>query len=148
MGIREKIKGILRFSDPPDRLALAFAIGVFIAFTPTVGLHTISALFVASVFRVNKAVTFAGTLISNPYTQIPVWGVCLWFGSELLGQRIGFDLDWGNLSLWNLWAELKPLLLPLFLGATVLGILAAIVSYLILYYLVKRYRKYREQTSL
>lgn len=141
MDIREKLKGIFGFKDPPDRLALAFAIGVFVAFTPTIGLHTISAFFLAWAFRVNKAVTFSGTLISNPYTVIPMYGISLWFGSKLLGQRIGFDIDLKNLSLWNLWGEFKPLLLPLFLGTTVLGIISAIISYFILYYLIKRYRR-------
>jgi len=140
MGIRENIKGILKFNDTPPRLALAFAIGVFIAFTPTVGLHTITAFFLAWVFRMNKVVTFTGTLISNPYTVVPIYGMSLWFGSKLLGQRIGFDIDLKNLNLWNLWGEFKPLLLPLIVGTTVLGIVTAIISYFILYHLIKRYK--------
>lgn len=141
MGIRERIRGILGFKDSPDRLALAFAVGVFIAFTPTVGIHTVSAIFLAWVLRINRVVTFAGTLVSNPYTVIPIYGICLWFGSKILGQRIGLNIDWKNQSLWDLWGGIKPLLLPLFLGATILGIGAAIVSYFTLYYLIQRYRK-------
>lgn len=90
MGIRETIKGILTFGDSPNRLSLAFAIGIFIAFTPTVGLHTLSAIFIAWALRMNKAVTFAGTFVSNPYTQIPIYGLCLWVGSKLSGQKIKF----------------------------------------------------------
>lgn len=141
MGIRDRIRGILGFNEPSDRLALAFAIGIFIAFTPTVGLHTVSAFFLAWAFRLNKAVTFSGTLICNPYTAIPIYGFCLWFGSKLLGQKIGIAIDWKNLSFLNLWSELKPLLLPIFLGTMVLGIVAAIISYFLIHYLIKRYRR-------
>lgn len=148
MGIRETIKGILTFGDSPNRLSLAFAIGIFIAFTPTVGLHTLSAIFIAWALRMNKAVTFAGTFVSNPYTQIPIYGLCLWVGSKLSGQKIKFNIDWKNLSLWNLWVEIKPLLLPLILGATILGIGAAIISYFALYYLIQRYRRYTKNKKL
>ena len=141
MDIRERIRGILSLKESPDRLAFAFAIGVFIAFSPTIGLHTVSAFFLAWVFRLNKVVTFTGTLISNPYTVVPIYGICIWFGSKLLGRRIEFDIDWGNLRLWSLWGEFKPLLLPFIVGTVLLGIVAATISYFSLYYLIKKYRR-------
>lgn len=144
MKFRETIRAVLSLNDPPERMALAFAIGVFVAFTPTIGLHTISAIFLASLFRVNKIVAFAGSvLISNPYTQIPIFAACFWCGSILLGKKISLDLDWGNLSLNTLWVQFKPVLLPLVIGSVVLGILLSIISYFIFYYGVQRYRRLR-----
>lgn len=141
MGLRDRIRGILGFNEPPDRLALAFAIGAFIAFTPMVGLHTVIAFFLAWVFRWNKAVIFSGTLICNPYTAIPIYGFCLWFGAKLMGKEIVMNIGWKNLNILSLWGEFKPLLLPFFLGTIISGTVAAIISYFIFYYLIKRYRR-------
>lgn len=141
MGLRKTLRAVLGFNEPPERLALAFAIGSFIAFTPTVGLHTISAILIASLFRVNKVVAFAGTLISNPYTQIPIYVASYWFGSTVLGQKIGLNIEWGNLTLKTLWVQFKPILMPLFVGSIALGIVASIVSYFIFYYGIQRYRR-------
>ena len=40
---RSTFRRLLALDDPPERTALAFAIGVFIAFSPFLGLHTILA---------------------------------------------------------------------------------------------------------
>lgn len=145
LGLRKKIRAALSFNDSPERLALAFAIGVFVAFTPTVGFHTMSAILLASLFRVNKAVAITSSvLVSNPYTQIPVYAVSFWCGSILLGQRIGFDIDWGSLSLKTFWVQLKPILIPLVVGSIVLGIVSSIASYFIFYYGVQRYRRFKK----
>jgi len=42
--IEEGIEHILRLDDPPHKVALAIALGIFVAFTPFLGLH----LFIAS----------------------------------------------------------------------------------------------------
>lgn len=145
MKIRNKIRSALSLNDPPERLALSFAIGVFVAFTPLVGLHTMSAILLASLFRVNKTIAITGSvLISNPYTQIPLFAASFWCGSLFFRQKIVFDLDWGSLSLKTFWVQLKPVIPPLVVGSVVLGIVASIASYFIFYYWIQRYRKPRE----
>jgi uncharacterized protein (DUF2062 family) len=51
---RKAFRRLLAIDDPPERTALAFAIGVFIAFSPPLGLHTIIATLVAFIFKFNK----------------------------------------------------------------------------------------------
>ena len=51
---RATFRRLLAIDDPPERTALAFSIGVFIAFSPFLGLHTIAATLVAFLFRFNK----------------------------------------------------------------------------------------------
>jgi len=53
----------------PHEIALGVAIGVFIGITPFYGLHIVTALLAAFVFkRVNKVAIFLGTSISLPPT--------------------------------------------------------------------------------
>jgi uncharacterized protein (DUF2062 family) len=44
---RAAFRRLLAIDDPPERTALAFSIGVFIAFSPFLGLHTITATAIA-----------------------------------------------------------------------------------------------------
>ncbi|MFB3071649.1 MAG: DUF2062 domain-containing protein, partial [Nitrospirales bacterium] len=45
--IRSQLTQVLHLQESPHRTALAFALGIFIAFSPTYGLHTLSAIFFA-----------------------------------------------------------------------------------------------------
>ena len=45
--VRTALKQLLHLKESPHRTALAFAVGAFIAFSPTYGLHTLSVLFCA-----------------------------------------------------------------------------------------------------
>ena len=44
---RAAFRRLLAIDDPPERTALAFSIGVFIAFSPFLGLHTLMATALA-----------------------------------------------------------------------------------------------------
>src|SRR5829696_8902660 len=70
---RAAVRRLLAIDDPPERTALAFSIGVFIAFSPFLGLHTIMATVLAFAFRFNKIAIYAGTFINNPFlTLVPI----------------------------------------------------------------------------
>ena len=66
------LRRLLAIDDPPERTALAFSIGVFITFSPFLGLHTIIATVLAFVFRFNKVAIYTGTYINNPLTLVPI----------------------------------------------------------------------------
>ena len=55
-----RLGAVLRLDDPPWRVALALAVGVFISCTPFYGLQTVLSLAVATIFRLNRAVTVTG----------------------------------------------------------------------------------------
>lgn len=83
--LRAKIREALHLGETPQRTALAFALGVFIAFTPTYGLHTASVVFLAWVLRLNFPAILVGSLINNPWTVVPILGATMWTGFVLLG---------------------------------------------------------------
>ncbi len=150
MNIRGRIISIFQMNDSPNKLALAFALGVFIAFSPTIGLHTVSCLLFAWMFRLSKAVVlFTATLVNNPWTIVPLFGFCLWFGMVITGSEIAIpEIAWNELTVNSAYLILKPYLWPFIAGTVVLGVVASIISYFVIYWVVVRYRKSeREQNA-
>jgi uncharacterized protein len=86
---RAAFRRLLAIDDPPERTALAFSIGVFIAFSPFLGLHTIMATVLAFVFRFNKIAIYTGTFINNPiFTLVPIIIASYAVGAFVLGRPL------------------------------------------------------------
>jgi uncharacterized protein (DUF2062 family) len=86
---RSTFRRLLALDDPPERTALAFSLGVFIAFSPFLGLHTILATLIAFVFRFNKVAVYTGTFINNPFfTLVPIVISSYAIGAFVLGRPL------------------------------------------------------------
>src|SRR3989441_10874501 len=86
---RAAFRRLLAIDDPPERTALAFAVGVFIGFSPLLGLHTILATVIAFLFRFNKVAIYLGTYINNPFlTLVPIILASYAIGAFLLGRPL------------------------------------------------------------
>jgi uncharacterized protein (DUF2062 family) len=142
MNIRDRIKSLFRLNNSPNMLATSFAVGIFIAFSPTIGLHTISCLFFAWMFRLSKLVVFSAAFVNNPWTMVPLYGSCLWFGIKITGSTIVTPvIAWQTLTLSSAYHILRPYLWPFVAGTVVVGAAAAILSYFFIYWAVVRYRR-------
>jgi uncharacterized protein len=131
----------MRLDDPPHKLALAFALGVFVAFSPTIGLHTLSCLVLGWMLRLNKLVILTGAFINNPWTIVPLYGFCIWFGIKITGDGAVPRIDWSQLNYANSYLILKPYLWSFVTGTLAVGAAAALVSYFLFRWFVVRYRK-------
>ncbi|HET7293591.1 MAG TPA: DUF2062 domain-containing protein [Vicinamibacteria bacterium] len=132
---------LLHVQDSPHRLALSFAIGVWIAFNPLLGVHTAMALGLAFALRLSRAAMLLGAYVNNPWTLAPLYGAGTYVGCLLLGVS---PAGLGHLR-WSgggtaLWAALKPFLWPFVVGNLVLGVAAALPSYFVLRTLLERRR--------
>ena len=86
---RATFRRLLALDDPPERTALAFSLGVFIAFSPFLGLHTILATLIAFLFRFNKVAIYSGTFINNPFlTLVPIIIASYAVGAFILGRPL------------------------------------------------------------
>lgn len=89
-----KKKGVKRFlvedflhsNDSPKKKAFSIALGVFIGLSPLWGLQTVSVLFLAVLFRLNKVIAFAFSNISFPPFIPFIIYICLGLGYWTLGQ--------------------------------------------------------------
>lgn len=142
MALRDKLAAIFSVKDSPKKIAISFAIGVFIGMSPILGLHTVLGIAAAWIFRLNKFVTIIGVYVTNPWTIVPIYTFATWFGAKLLGaKKIIPSIDWNNISFNYLLNETGHLLLPFVFGTTLLGLLSAIAGYIIIYQAVMRSRQ-------
>ena len=152
--LKEKFRHVLHLGDSPQRTALAFALGTFIAFSPTYGLHTLTALFCAWAFRLNLVAVLGGTFINNPWTILPIIGSTMGVGLLLVPVGVAPVIDWNDFAsrmLWDqflmLWRQFRPYLLPFVLGHLVTGIIATGVAYIIAYQAILRFRANKARTT-
>ncbi len=137
---RQTFRRLLAVDDPPERTALAFAVGVFIAFTPLIGLHTIIATALALLCRFNKLAIYTGTFVNNPIlTFVPITLGSYALGALLLRRplrlpRSGLQLlAEPHLLTAAYWHELFQhswdILLPFALGGMLLSVVCSLVAY-------------------
>lgn len=127
--MRSKIREALALRHTPHQTALAFSLGVFIAFSPTYGLHCASAVFTAWLFRLNFPALLAGSLMNNPWTVVPILAATMWTGFALVGMPEVPHVPWEHFSLLGFYEWIMPFLLPFILGSLTLGVLGALLAY-------------------
>lgn len=144
--IKHIIKRLLLLNDTPERIALAFSLGVFLAFSPLLGLHTVLALIFSFLFGLNRVAVLIGVFVNNPWTLIPIYGAGTWLGGLFVGfpsrpSLPAFELS--SLYSSSFWIELAgqwPILKPMVLGSTILSFPAAILSYIAVLYMIRQLR--------
>jgi uncharacterized protein len=144
---KKRIKHILTLDSHPGHIAAGFAVGVFISFTPFFGLHTVIAIVAAFVFRLNKLTCITGAWINTPMTVPPVMVISYKLGRLLLGHtpqelHIKKELSWQYAM-----KLLEKNGTPLLLGTSIIGLVAAVISYFLCYYLVVRFRQKDESLA-
>jgi uncharacterized protein (DUF2062 family) len=135
--LRALFRALLQTDDTPNRVAIAFGIGVFIAFFPILGIHTGLALLIAMVFRLNKVAILAGAWVNNPWTLGPMYLAGTLVGCVLLGVPAHdiHGIDWslhGAAFYEELFESLRPLVGPFLVGNLAVGIIAGTIAYLAL----------------
>ena len=148
---------VLHADDPPERLARGVAVGVFVTFTPTIGVQMALVVFLAWLLRANKVVGLPVVWVSNPVTFIPIYFPSYVIGAMLMGRHLRGDgkdpamrLEWwkqlgdppeGMLDTFRFyWQKLEVIAGPLWLGCFVVGSVLALLSYFIVFHTVRGYR--------
>jgi hypothetical protein len=78
---------IIRMGDPPERIAMGAAIGVFSGIAPTFGAAAPLAFAAAFVLKANKTAAVLGSFIMNPLTSTFFWSFSIILGSVILGEN-------------------------------------------------------------
>lgn len=152
---RATFRRLLAIDDPPERTALAFAIGVFIAFSPFLGLHTIMATVLAFAFRFNKIAIYAGTFVNNPFlTLVPIILASYAVGAFLLSRPLmppaeGMELlKHPHLLTGEWWGQIfrqsRDVLLPFTLGGLILSVVCSLAAYPLTLRFLRARRKQRD----
>ena len=87
--VRRLLRGVLRSNDSSRQIAAGVALGVFIAFTPTMGFQLIIAALVATLLKVSRLPALVMVYITNPFTALPIYGSSYMLGATIL-RPFGF----------------------------------------------------------
>jgi uncharacterized protein (DUF2062 family) len=157
---RTAFRRLLAIDDPPERTALAFSIGIFIAFSPFLGLHTIMATVIAFAFRFNKVAIYTGTFINNPFlTLVPIIIASYAVGAFILGRPLHipdegiellknphlFSRDYYRrlfLQSWN------NIVWPFSVGGMILSVVCSLLAYPLTLWALRKHRLRRNRSSL
>jgi uncharacterized protein len=144
--IRQVVQLLVHVDESPGRVALAFAIGVWIAFFPILGIHTGLALAIAFLFRLSRVAILTGAWINNPWTLGPMYMAGTVLGCSILGVSTeGLEeIDWslhGRAFYVALLESLRPYVLPFIVGNTILGLGCAVLAYFLLRTILERRRQ-------
>jgi uncharacterized protein len=138
--VRQQLTHVLHLRETPHRTAMAFALGVFIAFAPHYLFHTASVVFCAWAFRLNFLALFLGSLINNPWTLIPILAASLYTGMLLMGASSSATIEWDQMRVDNIFDMLSPYLIPFLVGACALAIIGSLIAYPVMRWVITRYR--------
>lgn len=160
-----------RLPDTPHKIALGFACGVFVSFSPVFGFHFFYAALCAFIVRGNMLASVLGTLVGNPLTFPLIATASLTIGRRIYGQRreaesfvsvqesffgalsglwqsikaaFGFgEPAWDKLA--QFWSEL---FVPYYVGGIIPGLITATVFYFLARPLVAAYQARRRAKML
>jgi uncharacterized protein (DUF2062 family) len=79
--LRRALAWLLRLRGSPEAIARGVAIGMVVAFTPTIGFQTLLALGASTLLNGNRPVAVVPTWITNPITIPPIYGFTYYLGS-------------------------------------------------------------------
>lgn len=142
--IRTTLDSLLLVQDTVEKIALAFSVGVFLGFSPFIGLHTILGFITAAIFRLNKTAVLIGLFINNPWVLVPYYTFSTWFGIQLVGLPSGVSLaeiglrDMLDLEFWYWIASQWKLAIPAFIGSFFISIVLAVLAYVVALFLIRK----------
>lgn len=144
--LRPVLRWVVKLRSSPRAIAGGLGVGMFVAFTPTVGVQLIIAVVLATLLNVNRAASLVPVWITNPITVAPIYTFNYWLGLKVcegppLKEVSALFIDIGRtmalLEFWNIKEQFlavlqmgRDILLPLVLGSLMVGIVSGFLVYL------------------
>lgn len=117
------ISELFKINDTPQKIALGVGLGVFTGLLPGTG--PIAALFLAFIFKANRAAALLGSLLTNTWLSLVFFALAIQAGNVILsfsGQK----------------AQWPKVLLPAIIGYLIIGLILSILSYIITLLIIRR----------
>jgi hypothetical protein len=147
MNVRKFLRDLAGLDDPPHKIAMGLALGIFVGFVPIMGIQMAVVLPFALLFRGNKTAAIGGVWITNPITVIPIYYMNYKVGMLFLDYPplvwADFQGLFTNITLDKFLKLGGAILAPLFTGGLAVAIVASIPTYFITRHLVTRARERR-----
>jgi uncharacterized protein (DUF2062 family) len=148
--VRAWLEQLLHTHDTPQRTAAAYALGVFLGFSPVLGLHTILGLILAFALSLNRVAVLLGVYSNLPWILVPYYTLATWLGAALLGAAPPPGLveafitalqnrSWSEFR--SAFGALEPVFWAFTLGSTIGATLLSLVAYRVSFVMITTHRK-------
>lgn len=137
--MQQWLQTLLHTHDTPERTAAAFGLGVWVAFSPFLGLHVVMGVALAFLLRLNRVAVLAGLALNLPWVVVPYYAAATMLGAWIIRAPIAPSLPnkleqaW-DLPEWGLRAKavaevLWPLVWPFTLGSLISSLVLAVAAH-------------------
>ena len=133
---------LFKINDSAQKIALGVGLGVFAGLLPGAG--PAAALFLAFVFRANRAAALLGSLLTNTWLSIVTFVLAIKVGSVILklNWQVVQQQTQGLLKNFN-WANFfkvsfLEVFLPVVVGYLVIGLVFGALSYALTWLIIRR----------
>ena len=137
---REKLAAI---PENPQKISLGYALGVFLASTPFIGIKVPIAILLTALFKWNKIASIIGVFHVNLLTAPLFYGCSYLVGQFVLHQGTGYSLpdDLTIKTCYDLLTGNYIVFLDLLVGGCMLGVPMAFAAYFFSFSLIRRKHK-------
>ncbi len=132
---------VRRLPGSPARIALGFACGAFVSFTPLFGLHYLLAIATAWLLRGSVVASFLGANLGWFYPLILVWTYDL--GTRIMGASGALRLPPAGPD--DLLSHPWSAFLPTMIGSVPIGLVIAAIAFAFAYWAIVAYRSLRQR---
>ena len=141
-------------ADTPHRTAAAFACGVFLSFSPLLGLQIVIAVAIAVLLRLSRVALIAGLCMNLPWIMVPWYTLTTVTAAAAMGTPIGPEVGTALTHLLDIsvfssafWTNAIGIVTPFFwsflIGSTIGALLVGIGAYLTVVRIVTRMQSLR-----
>nr|HPM77190.1 DUF2062 domain-containing protein [bacterium] len=142
---RQFYNQFISLKGPPEKVARAFSIGLWIGWFPIIGTHSIMTVAAGAIFRLSVPAIFLASWICNPLT-IPFLLLADYkVGSLYVGEADISGVQLHTLTFQQMIALGWNVQFPMIVGGVILGTLTALVAYYPIKYWVVRIRRHGAQ---
>lgn len=145
--IKNSIKNAFTQGWGVEKLTLSFCIGIFIAFSPVPGGHTIMMFIAKWLFKINFPILFISTSINNPWTIMGFYSLDYAFGYWFIHNLLGFNPSLA-IPLTKIFGSGKICVWSFIIGGNILGLIFAILAYPFVKIIFKKIIKRIEKKNL
>ena len=131
---------LVRVKDTQDKLAIGFACGSMVSFTPLIGFHFFLAVIFAYILRGNIVASLIGTFVGNPFTFPFIWIFIYKVGNIFFKNDQNVSLE---LTFQSLFDQGYDILMPMLIGSLIVSIPIWLISYFTLKFLMSSFKKRR-----
>ncbi len=129
---------LVRVKDSKEKLALGFACGSMVSFSPFIGFHFLLAIFFAYLLRGNLVAALIGTFVGNPFTFPFIWIFIYKVGNIFFKNDNNFSLEFTFQSLFDQGYEI---LIPMLIGSLIVSIPIWFISYFTVKFLMSSFKR-------